>query len=108
MITRHSLWPGGLIGRVTLVLAFAILVQFAAGSILVGASEAHMQRQDLGRRIAEQLLVAERMVEAAEPQARTRLLATLSTHHLSLSLVEPAPRPPPPGSIRRPGISHNR
>jgi len=88
------LWPRGFTGRVTLVLLFAVLVQFVAGSLLVGAGEADVQRQDLGRRIAEQLLVAERVIEASAPSDHARLLSALSTHHIEIDLVEgPAPVP---------------
>jgi len=84
------LWPGGFTGQVTLVLLVAVLIQFVAGSLLVGAGEADLQRQDLGRRIAEQLLVAERVIETAAPQDRARLLSALSTHHIEIDLAEGA------------------
>lgn len=93
MIEKYRLWPDGFTGRVTLVLAFAIAVQFVAGSIFIGASESHIQRQDLGRRIAEQLSVAERVVEAAAPRDRARLIEMLSTPHLRLRLLEKLPDP---------------
>ena len=82
------LWPRGFTGQVTLVLLAAVLIQFVAGSLLVGAGEADLQRQDLGRRIAEQLLVAERVIDTAAPQDRARLLSALSTHHIEIDLAE--------------------
>jgi len=89
------LWPRGFSGQVMLVLLLAVLVQFVAGSVLVGADETDMQRQDLGRRIAEQLLVAERVIDATEPEDRARVLSALSTHHVQIDLVEgPAPMAP--------------
>ena len=91
MSRTFRLWPRGFTGQVTLVLLLAVLIQFVAGSLLVGAGEADMQRQDLGRRIAEQLLVAERVMGAAAPEDRARLLATLSTHHLEMNLVQGPP-----------------
>jgi len=88
------LWPRGYTGQVTLVLLFAVLIQFVVGSLLVGAGEADMQRQDLGRRIAEQLLVAERVIETAEPEDTAPLLSALSTHHIQIDLARgPAPMP---------------
>ena len=96
MRPTFRLWPRGYTGQVTLVLLFAVLIQFVAGSLLVGAGEAHLQRQDLGRRVAEQLLVAERVLHAAPPRDRARLLSTLSTHHIKMDLVQ-GPAPVPPG-----------
>ena len=91
MTSTFRLWPHGFTGRVTLVLLFAVIVQFIAGSLLAGADEVDIQRQDLGRRLAEQLLVAEQVIKAAEPAEQARLLATLSTHHVEFALVEGPP-----------------
>ncbi|MCP9222375.1 ATP-binding protein [Erythrobacter sp. LQ02-29] len=92
MIGRGRLWPKGFTGRVTLVLVLAVAVQFIAGTLLIGAGEAHIQRQGLGKRIAEQLVTAERVVTAVAPQDRAPLLGSLSTIHLQMRLVEGAPQ----------------
>ena len=80
-MARHSLWPKGLTGRVILVLVLAVLFQFLAGSVLIRTGEMHIQRQDLGRRVAEQVLIAERIITAADRSDRSRLLESLSTIH---------------------------
>ena len=90
-MTRRSLWPRGFTGRVVLVLVLAVLVQFIAGSLLIRAGEMQIRRQDQGKRIAEQLLIAERIIETAEPGDRARLLGNLSTIHTRLSLIEGQP-----------------
>lgn len=91
-MARRSLWPKGFTGRVVLVLVLAVLVQFIAGSLLIRAGEMHIRRQDQGKRIAEQLLIAERIIKTAEPQDRARLLENLSTIHTQLTLVTGQPR----------------
>ena len=90
-MARHSLWPKGLTGRVILVLVLAVLFQFLAGSVLIRTGEMHIQRQDLGRRVAEQVLIAERIITAADRSDRSRLLESLSTIHTKLELVEGSP-----------------
>ena len=87
-MARHSLWPKGLTGRVILVLVLAVLFQFLAGSVLIRTGEMHIQRQDLGRRVAEQVLIAERIITAADRSDRSRLLKSLSTIHTKLELIE--------------------
>ena len=86
------LWPTGFTSRVTLLLLAAIFVQFAIGGYLVGLGERHIQQEDLARRIAEQLLVAERIIEAAPPTQRARLVSDLSTRHLVFSLRADRPQ----------------
>ena len=90
-MTKRSLWPAGLTGRVILVLILAVTVQFLAASLLIRAGESHLQRQDLGKRIAEQLLIAERIVESADDADREALLDNLSTIHTRLRLVAGPP-----------------
>lgn len=85
------LWPAGFTGRVTLVLLGAILVQFLAAAYLLGIGERHLQQADLARRIAEQLVVAERVIGAAPQADRARLVSDLSTAHLYFSLEEEKP-----------------
>ena len=92
---RHSLWPKGFTGRVVVVLVLAVFVQFLAGSILIRTGETHIQRQDQGKRIAEQLLIAERIVTDANRQERVRLLENLSTIHTRLTLIEGEPATAP-------------
>ena len=94
-MAHFRLWPRGFLGRVTVVLMLAVFVQFFAGSLLIRVGETHVQRRDLGRRIAEQLLIAERIVAASGRSERKRLLENLSTPHTRLFLIEGMPALPP-------------
>ncbi|MCV0383046.1 MAG: HAMP domain-containing histidine kinase [Erythrobacter sp.] len=94
-MSRRSLWPRGFTGQVILVLVLAVLVQFVAGSMLIRTGETHIQRADQGKRIAEQLLIAERIIRTADRPDRERLLESLSTIHTRLSLIEGTPAIPP-------------
>ena len=94
-MSRRSLWPRGFTGQVILVLVLAVLVQFVAGSMLIRTGETHIQRADQGKRIAEKLLIAERIIRTADRPDRERLLESLSTIHTRLSLIEGTPAIPP-------------
>ncbi|WP_031548719.1 ATP-binding protein [Parvularcula oceani] len=84
MIHRGRLWPSGLVGWVTVVLLAAIAVQCAGAAILIGISERQLQRNDIARRIAEQLVVADRLLESGGAEA----VSDLSTKHLTFSLAD--------------------
>ena len=87
MSTRRSLWPQGLTSRVVLVLVIVMTAQFLAASLLIGQDESDIQREDLGKRIAEQLIVAERLIESVPADQRETLARALSTQHLEFELV---------------------
>ncbi len=73
-----------------LVLLAAIAGQFVVASLIVGNDEIGIRHADLGRRVAEQVLVAERIVEAAPPERQAGVAALLSSRHLDLGLVRGA------------------
>ena len=98
MKPQFALWPTGFTGRVILVLAIAIGAQFITASLLIGRDERDIQEQDYGRRIAEQLLVAERILLATEPAERNAIAAILSTRHLDFALVEGSQPPLSPSA----------
>lgn len=84
MSPRARLWPGGLAGRVTLVLLFAIVVEFVATIVIFGEAERLLVRSTQAQRVAEQLVVAERVIAATPPQRRPVVAGQLSTHHVRL------------------------
>lgn len=92
----RSLWPRGFTGRVTLVLIAAMAVQFFVVSLLVGTDETNLRREDLGRRVAEQILVAERILLATPPAERATTAQALSTRHLNFALAPDMPNSPKP------------
>lgn len=78
-----------------LVLLAAIAGQFVVASLIVGNDEIGIRHADLGRRVAEQVLVAERIVQSAAPDRRAAVAALLSSRHLDLGLVEGGAAPVP-------------
>ena len=88
MSLSSTLWPQGLTSRVVMVLIAVMTLQFLAASLLIGRDESNIQREDMGKRIAEQLIVAERLIESVPEQERERLARSLSTQHLEFDLVD--------------------
>lgn len=92
MSTRARLWPGGLAGRVTLVLLFAIAVEFVATITIFGEAERLLVRSTQAQRIAEQLVVADRVIAATPAKRRADVAGQLSTHHVRFDWsTEPGP-----------------
>ncbi|WP_066547961.1 MULTISPECIES: sensor histidine kinase [unclassified Sphingomonas] len=79
---RVRLWPSGLTGRVTLVLLAAILVEFLGSVLVFGEAERLLMRNEQSQRIAEQLVVAERVIQTAAPATRVQTATALSTRHV--------------------------
>lgn len=84
MSTRARLWPGGLVGRVTLVLLAAIVVEFVATILIFGEAERLLVRSTQAQRIAEQVVVADRVLAATSLERRATVARQLSTHHVKL------------------------
>lgn len=84
MSTRARLWPGGLVGRVTLVLLAAIVVEFVATILIFGEAERLLVRSTQAQRIAEQIVVADRVLAATPLKRRATVARQLSTHHVKL------------------------
>ncbi|MBB4659100.1 ATP-binding protein [Parvularcula dongshanensis] len=84
MIPSGRLWPSGFVGWVTIVLLAAIAAQWAGAAILIGLSERQLERTDIARRIAEQLVVAGRILEDGGAET----IPNLSTEHLTFSLTD--------------------
>ncbi|MFZ5748414.1 MAG: ATP-binding protein [Pseudomonadota bacterium] len=93
-MTRIRLWPVGLTGRVTLVLLLAILIEFAGTVLLFGEAERLMLRTGEAHRVAEQLVVADRVLTRTAPDDRAHVAPGLSTRHVSFDYASA-----PPGTL---------
>ena len=89
---RHvTLWPKGLIGRVTAVILAAVSLQFLGSILLQDQLDRYTLREDHARRVAELLVVGDRLVQKADPAQRRGALEVLSTEHLKVELVAGPP-----------------
>jgi two-component system osmolarity sensor histidine kinase EnvZ len=84
---QETLWPSGLIGRVIAVILGAILLEFAGSVILHSQVDRFTLREDHARRVAELLVVGERLMSQATPDEKREVVATLSTRHLRTELA---------------------
>ena len=91
MNRRARLWPVGLTGRVIVVLLVAIMVEFLATVLVFGESERLLVRTGQAQRVAEQLVVAERVLATTPPAVRPDLARRLSTQHVSIGWTPDAP-----------------
>lgn len=85
-MTHIVLWPSGFIGRLIAIFAVAVLFQFASSIFLHDQVDRYTLREDHARRVAELLVVGERLLSDVEPARRPQVLATLSTEHLKVEL----------------------
>ncbi|MCW5626476.1 MAG: HAMP domain-containing protein [Burkholderiales bacterium] len=79
-----SLWPKGLIGRVTAVLLGALVLEFLGSAILYQQADRYTVEEDNARRVAEQLVVAERLLSEVPPSQRAKVATRMSTKHLEV------------------------
>lgn len=84
MNAKLRLWPAGLTGRVTLVLLFAIAVEFIGTVLVFGEAERLLVRSEQAHRIAEQLAVADRVLSSSPAEERARIANQLSTGHVAI------------------------
>jgi signal transduction histidine kinase len=87
-----SLWPKGLIGRITAVILIAIVLEFIGSIHLHGQVDTYTTREDHARRVAEMLVVGERLLKDASPPEEQVILDSLSTEHLKAELRNEEPR----------------
>lgn len=73
------LWPQRLVGQVTLVLMLAVALEFIGSSILFENSRLHPDRENHVRRVAEQLVTAQTILNAAPTSERGMRAAVMST-----------------------------
>ncbi|QIG80413.1 sensor histidine kinase [Stakelama tenebrarum] len=94
-MTRVRLWPRGLTGRVTLVLLAAILIEFFGTILVFGEAEKLLLRTGQAHRVAEQLVVADRVLRQTPPDQRANLAPRLSTRHVVITLRDTPLGPQP-------------
>ncbi|MGK9168701.1 HAMP domain-containing protein [Inquilinus limosus] len=82
---RRVVWPRGLLGRVTLVVLSAVLLQFIGASVLQELAERYKAGNIHADHLAERLAIAERALASVPPDQRPRLAQALSTADLTLS-----------------------
>jgi two-component system, OmpR family, osmolarity sensor histidine kinase EnvZ len=87
-----SLWPKGLIGRITAVILVALVLEFIGSIHLHGQVDSYTTREDHARRVAEMLVVGERLLRDASPRDQAMILESLSTQHLTAELRAEPPR----------------
>jgi signal transduction histidine kinase len=85
-----SLWPKGLIGRVIVVILTALVLEFMGSVLIHDQVDRLTLREDHARRVAELLVVGQRLLATAPPSERQEILQSLSTQHLRVEL-RPAP-----------------
>jgi len=83
-----TLWPKGLIGRITAVILIAIVLEFIGSILLHDQVDTYTTREDHARRVAELLVVGERLLKEAPPEDRHIILQSLSTKHLTAQLSD--------------------
>ncbi|PIB91859.1 ATP-binding protein [Caulobacter sp. FWC2] len=79
------LWPQRLVGQVTLVLMLAVALEFIGSSLLFERSRLYPDLENQTRRVAEQLVTAETLLEDASPDERAARAAVMSTRITQLS-----------------------
>ncbi|MGK9230119.1 HAMP domain-containing protein [Inquilinus limosus] len=82
---RRVVWPRGLLGRVTLVVLSAVLLQFIGASVLQELAERYKAGNVHADHLAERLTIADRALASVPPDQRPRLAQALSTDDLTLS-----------------------
>lgn len=99
-MTHVTLWPSGLIGRVTAVILIAIVLEFIGSILLHDQIDRYTVSEDHARRVAELLVVGERLLhDAAESETQT-VLNDLSTQHLRVEIrPDPVAEPAKPNAM---------
>jgi hypothetical protein len=85
-----SLWPNGLVGRITLVLLAAVALEFAGSTILYEQAEVLLPDNSRAERITSQLAAAGQVLSLTPPQRRPEIADLLSTDELRLRWKGPA------------------
>jgi signal transduction histidine kinase len=91
--TRPSL---GLIGRVVAILLFATLVEFGMSTVLYERASQFSVRDDEGRRLAEHLVIARRLMADHPRSGREAMARSVSTAHYAMAWHTEAPPPSDP------------
>ena len=81
-----TLWPRGLIGRVILITFVALALEFMGSVLIHDQVDRLTLREDHARRVAELLVVSQRLLADAPPSQQREILRNLSTQHLRVEL----------------------
>mgnify|MGYP001203902824 CR=1 FL=1 len=96
-------WPQGLVGRATVVLILAVLLEFIGSSILYERTDLFADRGRQMQHLAEQLVAAERVFNELPVKARAHKAETISTRAIQVnwSYLPPMPAEPLSGPLDR-------
>lgn len=89
-------WPQGLVGRATVVLILAVLLEFIGSSILYERTDLFADRGRQMQHLAEQLVAAERVFNDLPVKARPQKAEALSTRAIQVSWSHLPPIPAEP------------
>ena len=81
----------GLIGRVVAILLFATVVEFSMSTVLYERASQFSVRDDEGRRLAEHLVIARRLVAEHPAAERAAMARSVSTAHYAMAWRTEAP-----------------
>ncbi|MFE0756105.1 ATP-binding protein [Inquilinus sp. NPDC058860] len=82
---RRVVWPRGLLGRLTLLVLAAVLLQFVGAAVLQELAERYKAGNIHADHLAERLAIGERALSSVPPEQRPQLAEALSTADLALS-----------------------
>ena len=104
-----SIWPTGLIGRVTLVLLAAVLLEFAGSAAFYEQAASYSASDAHAARIAEQLATNASVLSETSVAQRAGLADMLSTSALRIAWMAVA-QEPAPAIVERPDLAtlHSR
>ncbi|MGO4127945.1 ATP-binding protein [Inquilinus sp. YAF38] len=83
-----GVWPRGLLGRLTLLVLSAVLLQFLGAAVLQELAERYKAGNIQADHLADRLAIGERALSSVPPGQRPRLAEALSTADLALSWSE--------------------
>lgn len=83
-----GVWPRGLLGRLTLLVLSAVLLQFLGAAVLQEVAERYKAGDVHADHLAERLAIGERALSSVPTGQRPRLAEALSTADLALSWSE--------------------
>ncbi len=85
---RRVVWPRGLLGRLTLLVLSAVLLQFLGAAVLQELAERYKAGNIHADHLADRLAIGERALSSVPPGQRPQLAQALSTTDLTLSWSE--------------------
>jgi two-component system osmolarity sensor histidine kinase EnvZ len=82
---RRHVWPNGLMGQVMAVLLAAIVLEFLGSALLYRYFDTSALRKDRAQHVAEQLVVADRLLASTAPSLRPLVANQLSSDHITVN-----------------------